>query len=454
MRLVGWVGGALEAGTVLQGTYEIVRLVGWGGMGRVYEARHTRLPGRFAVKILTGQVSADDPEIARFRREAKIAASLRHPNIVGVIDFNQKDDSTPYLVMEMLEGRDLGAELEMVRRISVPRTADIVSQIASALAAAHEQGIVHRDLKPQNLFLTAVAGQKRELVKVLDFGISVVRSADRITAETRLVGTPQYMSPEQARCENEDVDAGTDQFALAAIAYEMLAGRPAFAGANVPSTLLKVMKDHPTPLEGDIPGVPAGMDGVLFRALSKPKRARFDSVLAFAEAFAAAAGATERATARTPAAAPTLLAGGEPSWRASSRLRVGLSVGLATVLLLFLFSPWGRDAGDSGASIALTVDSVARASNPAAPSLQPVPRKIHVQVAMPTATAQDAPMRAPGASPRSRRLARPEAPPVPPVAPPPSPLHKVFIDNISGQWSGQTTTPIPAPKRGTFVDAL
>jgi Protein kinase domain len=258
-------------------------------MGEVYEARHARLPGRFAIKVLVGAHGESAAvEFLRFRREAEIASSLRHPNIVQVVDFNQMEDGTPYIVMEFLAGADLAAELKQAGRFQPQRTASIVEQIADAVAAAHSNGIVHRDLKPQNVLVTSVPGKGRELVKVVDFGISKVKTSATLTDGSRLLGTPQYMSPEQARGEPDEIDGSTDQFALAAIAYELLCGRPAFSGENVPATLFRVSNEHPVPI-GDLPGVNvAAIEQVLGRALAKDKGARYPSILAFSDAFCGA----------------------------------------------------------------------------------------------------------------------------------------------------------------------
>lgn len=178
-------------------------------MGQVYEARHTRLPGRFAVKVMANaDVSRSD--FLRFRREAEIASSLRHPHIVQIIDFNEDSDGSPYLVMEYLDGTDLAAELRSAGRFSPRRVANIVDQIADALYAVHVSGVVHRDLKPENIFLTPSKSKGMDFVKVVDFGVSKVATAAALTDESAVLGTPQYMSPEQAHGRTHEVDAHTD----------------------------------------------------------------------------------------------------------------------------------------------------------------------------------------------------------------------------------------------------
>ncbi len=298
----------MATGTLLQGTYTVAGRVGGGGMGEVYEAGHARLPGRFAIKVLRQAVSAGSPELAWFRREAEIASSLRHPNIVQVVDFNQTDEGQPYIVMEFLEGHDLASELSLRGRLSLPRVLAIADQVASALAAAHGRGIVHRDLKPQNIFLVPVAGQEKEFIKVVDFGISKVKTLATITGEPQLVGTPQYMAPEQAESRTNEIDGRTDQFALGTIVYELLTGIAPFAADSVPATLYKVAKEDPAPLCSLVPDLPAGVEAVVLRALSKARDGRYLSVLEFSEALAQAAGGlgAAKVSATAPGAALTI----------------------------------------------------------------------------------------------------------------------------------------------------
>jgi serine/threonine protein kinase len=299
----------LRVGGVLQGTYEILRLAGRGGMGEVYEARHLRIPGRFAVKVLHQQEHHDAEALARFRREAEITSSLRHPNIVQVLDFNQLQSGAPYLVMEFLDGVDLAQKLRATGHpIAMPpfEVIRLVGQMASALAAAHAIGVVHRDLKPQNVFIVPMAGQAREFVKILDFGISTVKGGTPTSQEGSLVGTPEYMSPEQASGTVSDLDGKTDQFALAAIAYEMFTGRPVFSGSDLPTVLYNILHGEPLPLPGDVRAILGDSgESVLRRALSKRREDRYDDVLEFATALQETA--LWESGARTPRPTPTPL---------------------------------------------------------------------------------------------------------------------------------------------------
>ena len=157
--------GPLEPGQLVEDTYRIIRRIGEGGMGEVFEATHARLAGRYALKILLREIASDANLLARFQREAQVTSALRHPNIVQVVDFRQLPDGTSYIVMEFLEGVDLSEELRRHGALPLDRVATLVDQIASGLAAAHEQGVVHRDLKPANLFLVVLGGSGRELVR-------------------------------------------------------------------------------------------------------------------------------------------------------------------------------------------------------------------------------------------------------------------------------------------------
>ncbi|HXU80686.1 MAG TPA: serine/threonine-protein kinase, partial [Polyangia bacterium] len=284
--------GILSPGTTIDGTYRVVRLVGEGGMGEVYEASHARLAGRYAVKVLQRSLSDHGEALERFRREAEITSSLRHPNIVHVMDFNRLPDGSPYLVMEFLEGVDLAERLRQSGPPSLVSASTVLGQIASALAAAHSRAIVHRDLKPQNIFIVPLPGQPLGIAKVVDFGISKIRAVTaHLTNESAVLGTPQYMAPEQALGRIGEIDHRTDQFSLAVIAYELVTGRPAFVGDSVQAVLYQVVHEQPPPLvvaRGAAGPVKDLLEAVIGRGLSKSKSERFPDALEFARAFSAA----------------------------------------------------------------------------------------------------------------------------------------------------------------------
>jgi serine/threonine protein kinase len=281
---------------VLSGTYRVERRIGHGGMGDVYLASHARLPGRFAVKILLPELIGNPEAFARFCREAEIMSQLRHPNIVQIFDFDNAPDGRPYFVMEYLEGRDLESRLATEGALPLPAVVRIVGSISSALAAAHGHGVIHRDLKPANVFLATVDGQTDEVVKVLDFGISKVRAAARLSEDRDLLGTPPYMAPEQARGHHDSVDGRTDQFALGAITYRMLTGRDPFQGEDPAALLYQVVHEDPPPLATLVPATwdPGPLQAVLDRALAKRPDDRWGGMLEFARAFESAAERTLR----------------------------------------------------------------------------------------------------------------------------------------------------------------
>jgi serine/threonine-protein kinase len=280
-----------QIGTIISDTYCIERLLGKGGMGAVYLARHVRLPRQVAIKFLLTDAGSDPTAFARFRREAEITSSLHHPNILEVQDFNQLPDGTPYLVMEFLEGEDLDARLQRQGRLSVPETLAITKAVGAGLQAAHKRQIVHRDLKPGNIFLVRVeqGDEVLEIPKILDFGISKIRqaysSAAKQTQDRQLLGTPLYMSPEQARGNNSLVDERTDQWALAVIVYQCLTGAPPFLADDLPGVLLKVVTEAPMPVQQLNEQVPPAIDQVLARALNKEREERFPSVAEFVKAL-------------------------------------------------------------------------------------------------------------------------------------------------------------------------
>jgi serine/threonine protein kinase len=264
-------------------TYRIVRRMGGGGMGEVYEAAHERLAGRYAVKVIHADVRDHPEAVVRFMREAQITAGLRHPGIVRVIDFNTLPNGLPYLVMEYLEGQPLGRIIAQEGAFALPRVVELTNQIAAALTVAHRQGIVHRDLSPQNIFLAPPDGTEPERIKILDFGISKVGThSKKITGTAVVLGTPQYMAPEQAEGRAAELDASSDQFSLAAIVYEMLTGRPAFSGETLASVAYQVVHATPVPVSRYRPELPPEIESVIARGLAKKREQRFASVSEFA----------------------------------------------------------------------------------------------------------------------------------------------------------------------------
>jgi serine/threonine-protein kinase len=297
-------------GTVLvDGSYRVDGLVGEGGMGAVYQATHLRLAKRVAVKVMARELASNAEALARFHREAMVTSGLGHPHIVQVLDFSTAPTGEPFLVMEFLEGEDLDHRLRRVGRLPATQVVHIVKQVASALAATHAKTIVHRDLKPANIYLLEVAGET-DFVKVLDFGISKVRAATtKLTQATSVMGTPNYMSPEQAMGRVDEIDERTDLWALACIAWECLSGAGPFVGESVPSILIQVVHEPPQALLPKVAGLRPQVEEVLLRALAKDKNDRFASVNDFAQALeTAVAGSVPVApvsvTAQSPSVGP------------------------------------------------------------------------------------------------------------------------------------------------------
>jgi serine/threonine protein kinase len=321
---------ALSAGQVI-GTYGIVRKVGSGGMGEIYEVSHSRLAGRYAMKVLRSEAAAASEALLRFQREAKVTSALRHPNIVQVIDFSTTEDGQPYLVMEFLDGPELAQVMKRSKPLPLPQIVSYVKQIASGLMAAHEHDVVHRDLKPQNIFVLEVAGIDHELVKIVDFGISKISAVTAtITSASTVIGTAQYMSPEQALGRIEQIDPRSDQFSLALIVYEMLTGENAFRGESVSSVVYQIVHEEPRHLVDPSGPIPPAVAAVLKRALSKEKERRFSTVKAFADAFEGAATAPAEVSATTIASQRSTLDAGVRV-AAPSHRRLRLAVGVAAL---------------------------------------------------------------------------------------------------------------------------
>jgi serine/threonine-protein kinase len=323
-------GPTLFVGQVIADSYRIVRRVGTGGMGEIYEAEHLRLAGRYAIKLLRPEIAGNPDALARFEREARVTSALRHPNIVQVVDFSALANGAPFMVMEFLDGLELAQIIKRTGPLPVARVVGLVRQIAAGLTAAHDSGVIHRDLKPQNIFVLDVAGHEQELVKIVDFGISKVKDVtSTITGSSMLMGTIQYMSPEQARGRVDEIDARTDQFALAAIVYEMLVGVDAFTGSDVSSVLYQIVHEQPSGLVGRHDSIPLAIATVLRRALSKDKGNRYPSILAFSAALEGAASEGAAASATTLAEKRSSLdttAGRPPSRRRATWIAAAAAV--------------------------------------------------------------------------------------------------------------------------------
>jgi hypothetical protein len=284
----------LRAGAVL-GKYRIVRHLGTGGMGSVYEALHVEIDKPVALKILSGSLAGDPRSQARFQREATTLSRLDHPNVVSVTDFGW-EAATPFLVMELLRGEDLGEHLiRHLHGLAVADAVDILLPVVAGVVAAHEAGVIHRDLKPRNIFL-ARSKVKQVEPKVLDFGIAK-RDGDfrdaSLTDSGAIMGTVAYLSPEQVA--GKTADARSDQFALGVILFECLTGRPPHEGHSH-LAIMKAISDgrffRPSSLRKDLP---AGLEQIVLRSMNQDPARRFDSVFEFGRALLPFASDRERA---------------------------------------------------------------------------------------------------------------------------------------------------------------
>jgi serine/threonine-protein kinase len=265
------------------GAWDLGVLCGRGAMGDVYVATHVETGARAAVKLLTRDSARDPDSVRRFLREARIAASIDVPNVVRVLEVGSDDAPVPFIAMELLEGRDLASILRKEKRLESCDVISMLRQIALGLDAAHAVGIVHRDLKPQNLYRADTPDGP--VWKILDFGVSRIVDVDSSLTRGQAIGTPSYMSPEQAR--GGEVDQRADLFALGVLAYRAMTGRPPFAGSEVPQILYRVVYGMP-PRASEIAPVPAAVDDVLAVALAKRPEDRFATATDFVETLAAA----------------------------------------------------------------------------------------------------------------------------------------------------------------------
>jgi serine/threonine protein kinase len=271
-------------GRVLGETYKITRVIGEGGMGRVYEAKHLRLGDRrLAIKILHPEYARDPDVVVRFQREAESASAINHPHVIDVFDVHKTADGRPYLVGEFLEGQELGEHIEKVGRLDVSTAVTITRQICRALNAAHARGIVHRDVKPENVFITSRDGMPH--IKVIDFGISRAQKNDtNLTRTGLIIGTPSYMAPEQAR--GERVDHRVDVYATGALLYTALTGLRPFESDDPRTIIGMVLTAEPTRPRAIDPQIPEALEVVVQRAMAKDPRERYQTMIELDDALA------------------------------------------------------------------------------------------------------------------------------------------------------------------------
>jgi eukaryotic-like serine/threonine-protein kinase len=298
---------------ILLGRYEVGRLLGAGGMAEVYEGHDRLLARRVAIKILLAQYAHDPAFLARFRREAQAAASLSHPNIVGVFDTGSEGD-TWFIVMEYIDGRTLKDIIRAEGALYWTRAAEVAADVAGALAVAHARGIVHRDVKPGNVMLTTEGK-----VKVMDFGIARATAVPSITQTSAVVGTAQYIAPEQAQ--GLEVDARSDVYSLGCCLYEMVTGQVPFTGPTPVAIAYRHVREDPTPPRALNPDVPVPLERVCLKAMAKRPEDRYQT-----------AAEMQRDLERVRVGEPVTVAGPLPSQQTTQALGAAGYGGATTVL--------------------------------------------------------------------------------------------------------------------------
>lgn len=274
----------LRPGMVIRNKYEILGRIGIGGMGAVYKGRHVTFNELCAIKVIADSIAEDPTFLQRFQTEAVVTRKLRHPNAVRVDDFDYTEDGRPFIVMELVEGRNVGEILQAEGALAVPRALRIATQVARALGAAHNLGFVHRDIKPANIVLTT-GDQGQETAKVLDFGIAKLRQAAGdaqcgVTMTGMVVGTPLYMSPEQFMGKKAgEIDGRTDLYSLGVVLYQMVTARLPFEGDTLYTIMLQHMQGTAVPPDQIAPElrIPASLSQVILKSIDKSRDIRYQT---------------------------------------------------------------------------------------------------------------------------------------------------------------------------------
>ncbi len=274
-----------QPGTVVDNRYEIISLLGFGAIGRVYLAKHAVMNKTFALKFVHPQ-KISETNLKRFKLEAQASSLLEHPNIIGIHDYGLTPDGVPYIAMEYFQGRSLADELKTAHGISRVRFFDIFQQVCAGLSHAHKNGVLHRDLKPANILIKTLPDGS-DVAKVLDFGMAKLMPGDnheesRITVTGEVVGSPFYMSPEQ--CMAKDLDCRTDIYSLGVVMHEVLTGSPVFLGKNPIEVMQKHV--HNAPVFDEKTAVVPALQQLVLKCLSKDPKKRYQTADELSEALA------------------------------------------------------------------------------------------------------------------------------------------------------------------------
>ncbi len=266
-------------GTTLAGCYEIMSVIGHGGMGVVYKARHQLMDRIVAIKMMKSQLISDTISVKRFQQEVKAYAKINHPHVITVFDFGVSPDGLPYIVMDYLEGHPLSDVIKKDGSVGVERAIRVLTQACEALAHAHKQGIVHRDLKPGNIVLIEYDGDP-DFVKVVDFGVAKLMNAQeqRLTQTGEVCGSPVYMSPEQ--CLGQEMDLRSDIYSMGIVIYETVTGKLPLIGRTMVDTMAKQVSEMPPPFAKIRPDIyiPERLQSVVFKAMSKEPAQRHQTM--------------------------------------------------------------------------------------------------------------------------------------------------------------------------------
>jgi eukaryotic-like serine/threonine-protein kinase len=339
-------------GAVLGGSYRITRVLGEGGMARLYQAEHVVLDRRYAVKVIHEHLARRPELLARFEREARAASCIRSPHVVEVVDLQRTADGRPCIVAELLEGEDLQAAIERAgprAPMSAEQAIPIMRQVCRALAAAHACGVVHRDLKPSNVFLSRDASGATT-AKILDFGVAKLDGDRELTSTGAVVGTPAYMAPEQAE---RAAEAGplADVYAAGAVLYRLMTGHLPYGHASPTNPLVRLLHEEPLRPRELVPSIPAGIEAVIQRAMARDPRARPQSAVELEAELAAFDATPEPAP-----SAPSIATADEiVRWARTARpLALALIASSCLAAALYLGALFGSVVAVARPAIALT----------------------------------------------------------------------------------------------------